>query len=871
MAQRNDESRKCAHNVLPTYAEIVTQTKADAELIKSENVDMESKIEIKIAFHFMAVKSTYEAPRVQIQINHIMQSLNFDFNASREAKHSSYKIIINDIFGAENDKAKAYLDEKAMPEVQIANIKFSLGQIYFYPLDQMPTTLSSGPKLLKDFISASGAGALFPDKVLNIWVMDVPNIFLGWTSFPWDELNSHHGIIISREAFFPEVVGEVYFSNFKFLTHHVGHYLGLPHLSEEIKIFNPSDKLANAKLHTDPEFNPILANFMDNTVDKYVCLFTKDQVKTMRRNIFHYLPDLNFLINKVEFPKPLYDPISGAIHEKVAAVIGQSSQSEPKVAPKIPDQQQIQPQDYRQQFGMQMVPQNYMSEFEMEQLARTQAYNKHLSTLAPNLMATTNSKQVKNREQLIANIQMHLPQNTTLETPDAAHGPHMPTATSAAKEYLSYNSKDGYAMLHPWDSSYGEYYGKYGEDFATQVAAQRQQQIQQSYQEAAARMQQQQHQQYQQYPGIYQHPQQMYPHAYGYMQQENGFRQQPNQQSYGTPMQHPQMQHQHTFQQSQQGQPNQHGQQYPQEPIFRNTNGYGQNQSPNYQSHSQQYQQHPLNHNQQIPEQFGMNHDDNGYGMYQNQGYGNQSINREFPTTGTPHSAFNQNANQNGQIFRQQSQDYRPEVRQSQDYRPEARQSPNYQVQPSQQQGNYQSPFKQHYQQPANHMQQQHQQSQQHQQHQQQQKKPIQITRPTVSPIDQVRKREQQQQPIHPRIVDTHGYQTDGSAANYDRRYTGVQGYPSSPLTANPERRHVDVQGYPTDPSAANPDRRRTGVQGYAPPERKTFTRSQVLDASNNPPESRPDLMQQMSRIDNQYRQLETLSQKKPKRKVTDV
>jgi hypothetical protein len=195
---------------------------------------------------------------------------------------------------------------------------------------------------IKQYIHQNRADAINPQNFLNIWIIDMmETTILGFTSFPWEPIDAYHGIVMNRRAFFPEDYGEVRFNLYKTFTHAIGHYFGLLHvfshhsglgayaainLNADNEIgnftgdyiadtpnqfkptFDPTDKIYNQQLNMNPQYNPLFMDFMDYTYDRYVAIFTNNQIQKMRYMIFTYLPNINSNIAGAILPIPKYNP-----------------------------------------------------------------------------------------------------------------------------------------------------------------------------------------------------------------------------------------------------------------------------------------------------------------------------------------------------------------------------------------------------------------------------------------------------------------------------------------------------------------------------------------------------------------------------------
>lgn len=339
VGQNINKYRKCAYH-LGSYG-YVTHAKKHDEIFgsgsreKLSGVDMQSSITIKTVFHFLAPKGSYNKDIVFRRTHDILLSVNEDFNSYGSNQNTMngmrYKSIINQIFTSNMDKQNIYLSSeyvRTLPS-QPSNIAFELGEIYYYPINNRlslakfndSTEVELELQAIRNFINDVHASAIEPSKILNIWVIDMTDTgILGFSNFPWEPLDDFHGIIIHRRCFFPEDYGEKNFAGYKTFTHEIGHYLGLLHVfnTEDIDsirddiTYDPTDKISNRRLHEDRTHNPLFMNFMDYTYDKYVAIFTKNQIQKMRYVIFRHRPNISSGVS-LSLPSPTYNPDTDSI------------------------------------------------------------------------------------------------------------------------------------------------------------------------------------------------------------------------------------------------------------------------------------------------------------------------------------------------------------------------------------------------------------------------------------------------------------------------------------------------------------------------------------------------------------------------------
>lgn len=352
--------RKCAHHIysynyaanMRRYDEI-TATIADQLLA----VDIVSTINVGVIFHFLAPVGSFDRDRVVARAYDVIQSVNDDFNNyspnPNTMNNFKYRSIINQIFIDNMAKQNIYLSPEYVSILPIlpSNITFTIAQIYFYPvckrLDLTPFNdiceVEMEFQAIKQYIHLNRADAILPLSFLNIYIIDMTGTsILGFSNFPWEVIDNYHGVMINRRAFFPEDYGEVYFACYKTFTHEIGHYFGLLHvvnndapigaygaanlhvvpISDQVGNYiintpnqcdlalNPVNKIVNARLHTDLLFNPLFMDFMDYTYDRYVAIFTLNQMQIMRYMISIFRPLINTLVNPIIAPIPQYNPVS---------------------------------------------------------------------------------------------------------------------------------------------------------------------------------------------------------------------------------------------------------------------------------------------------------------------------------------------------------------------------------------------------------------------------------------------------------------------------------------------------------------------------------------------------------------------------------
>jgi len=213
--------------------------------------------------------------------------------------------ILNQAFGVftpedkdvPNEEVKRYLESGGNPGIQ-----FYLGS---------SELVSSGIKIvntdrdvwgIKNEIQDSKAGGSAPEtpeKFINIWIAELGDSNAGFAYMPGSPKHLD-GIIIDPDYLWAETREDKSpYSQGKTLVHLMGTYLGLYELwnettpCEDDKVFDtplhdyPSDVVSTEKNHRQICFclgSPVAMymNFMDNTRDHQLSLFTKGQITRMR-------------------------------------------------------------------------------------------------------------------------------------------------------------------------------------------------------------------------------------------------------------------------------------------------------------------------------------------------------------------------------------------------------------------------------------------------------------------------------------------------------------------------------------------------------------------------------------------------------------
>ncbi|AVL93614.1 putative bifunctional metalloprotease/ubiquitin-protein ligase [Megavirus vitis] len=513
--------RKCVHHILShNYA---ANIKKHDDIIEKatpfiSSMNMDETINVKILFHFLAPIGSYNREKVMSRAHDVIMSINDDFNNYTNNQNTmnnfKYKSIVNQIFASNMGKQNVYLGQNYLKFLPLkpSNITFELGEIYYYPVknklnlskydDEKDVEIQF--QVIKQYIHQNRADAINPENFINIWIIDMTDTtVLGYSNFPWEMIDNFHGIIIHRRCFFPEDYQETNYSGYKTFSHELGHYFGLLHVgggmeaylspninaeSEKMDVNNdntklyyisdPLDKTNCKSLHSDVNYNPLFMNFMDFTHDKYVTMFTNNQLQKMRYMINSYRPKINSNKYKTKILVPKYNPETNTITSTTDC---KQSLRPTKIIPsyetidnprlnsqnqtQINNQQSNQQlnQQYNQQLNQQPMPNIHPSYTEyiasqtvpnlqpVPSKPKTEV-NLPIHLLAPNLCGYSTKNSSNN--DVISNIQNNIPvyEDQIIDKDAAAYEEFI-------KNYKTYNSDNGYAMSYPYDPyTIQEYY-----------------------------------------------------------------------------------------------------------------------------------------------------------------------------------------------------------------------------------------------------------------------------------------------------------------------------------------------------------------------------------------------------------------------------
>lgn len=252
----------------------------------------------------IAVPAAYSQNKGDIELHiaiviHIVELVGSQYLVSERMIHDQIAVLNRD-FNARNHEWKGVSREMNKLATS-ANIHFFLPTLSFdgTPSRGITRTITTREDLWSTgdiYSTMDGGQDAWPgNQYLNVWVVDLPEKLLGFSSSPGDIGERFDGVVINSRAFGLRPENKT--SGFgRSLVHEIGHYLGLLHpwgvldgeCEEDDGIADTPPQLG-AHSGCPPAENkgcntsdPIYWNFMDYTGDCCMALFTKGQVTTMR-------------------------------------------------------------------------------------------------------------------------------------------------------------------------------------------------------------------------------------------------------------------------------------------------------------------------------------------------------------------------------------------------------------------------------------------------------------------------------------------------------------------------------------------------------------------------------------------------------------
>ncbi len=236
------------------------------------------------------------------------------------------------------EKVQALADLATAPEIFFCLSKASSNGELHEPIHFVETAVPGwGLDDNLKYSSAFGADVQDPGHTLNIWVANLNDGFSGYAQMPGGPLKTD-GIVIDTRYFLggtDTLVNKVYTQG-KTLTHLVGSYLGLYELWNEA---NPcqDDYVDDTPIHNAPNFFPgdifyhislcdttykteMIMNFMDNSDDEVLTMFTQGQKNRMKAVLAEGGPMAGLASNSVSCkPVEFHSPDDRAHNQNLKA------------------------------------------------------------------------------------------------------------------------------------------------------------------------------------------------------------------------------------------------------------------------------------------------------------------------------------------------------------------------------------------------------------------------------------------------------------------------------------------------------------------------------------------------------------------------
>lgn len=313
------------------------------ETKKEIEVDITS--EIIIGVHFNICVQYPNTNRIINNIKFTINKLNEDFNNNPTNKNT----YIQQYYESLTEEKKKTFDDY-ISKASSANIKF-VASSYRYKVLNTKNIINENNFNYINVNNFLRKNSPPMTNRLNIWVVEMRSI-LGYASFPWLKADARHldGVVLSRYVFGNPAINPYVYKSYnlsKTLTHEVGHWLGLLHTFQGLrisidKVFNLEkaeidydkttdddttyDCIVDTPIQKNPSFGvinnnnwnnnientyPMFMNYMDYSDDICLFMFTEDQVKKMRLFINQYRKDAinkvnakyNFVTGKLESAK----------------------------------------------------------------------------------------------------------------------------------------------------------------------------------------------------------------------------------------------------------------------------------------------------------------------------------------------------------------------------------------------------------------------------------------------------------------------------------------------------------------------------------------------------------------------------------------
>ena len=260
-----------------TYDLWLKQEQQTVDALKTKAYPADERIQLSLVFHFL---HSDDVETITKELEYQLEVLNRDFNQfeipgedARDPK-DKYRSL------AANPNIEFVLaDNPDLETAGIGNIAESVEVWDFF--DEMKQ-------------GARGSPAIDPDQYINIWVVKMGDYLASYTSQPYTYADKGVDGVVLEDIYFGHGKAEGYDQG-KTLTHLIANYLGLYDLWGLSRC--QDDGVEDTPIHNSPTWQApgghhvstcgtspraMTMNFMDNSPDAYLYMFTKGQVERLR-------------------------------------------------------------------------------------------------------------------------------------------------------------------------------------------------------------------------------------------------------------------------------------------------------------------------------------------------------------------------------------------------------------------------------------------------------------------------------------------------------------------------------------------------------------------------------------------------------------
>ncbi|MCO5248907.1 MAG: M43 family zinc metalloprotease [Chitinophagales bacterium] len=248
----------------------------------------DEKYIIPVVFHIVYKNSEQNIPDFRLQEQ--MDVINKDFNALNTDLNTVPSPFVSSIGQLGIEFVFANRDPNGNPTNGINRYPTNPDKVFNY----------SNPNDIKR-ASTGGADAWDTRRYLNIWICELSDNTLGYSTFPSSVGQTTDGFVMDYRYVGTSVASTTYNLG-RTATHELGHYFGLFHIwGNEERNCNVDDGITDTpnqfqRSSGNPTFpltdqcssnypGIMYMNYMDYTRDKYLVMFTKGQVERMKAAI----------------------------------------------------------------------------------------------------------------------------------------------------------------------------------------------------------------------------------------------------------------------------------------------------------------------------------------------------------------------------------------------------------------------------------------------------------------------------------------------------------------------------------------------------------------------------------------------------------